>query len=149
VSALAKYGSVAAPIISAAVVAHSDTLVKVGAVVGGLALGAMWRAGSMRGEGKPWGAVRSDLAVSGLIGGANAVLCLALVELFDASEMFAMAIAVIVGATGLRALPEIKKAFMDTMRRKLIGDDVALMQPRNVDIEQTLQALRDQEREGE
>lgn len=126
----AKYAPAAFPLFSAGLAAHSDTIIKVAAVLGGLALGAMWRAGSMRGDGKSWAAVRADLGISALIGGANAVLALALVEIFAVGIMFAMAIGVIVGATGLRALPEIKEVFVTVMRRRLLGgDDVVVINP--------------------
>lgn len=126
----AKYAPAAFPLISAGFAAHSDTIIKVAAVLGGLALGAMWRAGSMRGEGKSWAVVRADLGISALIGGANAVLALALVDFFKVGLMFGMAIGVIIGATGLRALPEIREMVVTVLRRKLLGgDDVVVINP--------------------
>ena len=126
----AKYAPAALPLFSAFVSANSEILIQIASVAGGLAFGAMWRAGSMRGDGKSWTAVRADLGISALIGGANAVLALALVELLHIGIASSMAVGVIVGATGLRALPEIKEMFVTVMKRKLLGgDDVVLINP--------------------
>lgn len=141
-STLAKYGSAAVPAVAATLAAHSDTAFKVGAVVGGILLGMLWRAGSLRGEGRSWATVRGDLTVSALIGGANAVLALSIVQLFDLPVMFALGAGVLVGATGLRALPEIKAALMNAARRKLLGDDVGLIQPNNPAIDEAMRQLR-------
>jgi hypothetical protein len=145
----AKYAPAALPVLTAALAAHSDTLWKIGAVIGGLILGAMWRAGSLRGDGKSWAMVRSDLGVSGLIGGANAVLTLALVQAFQMNVMFAMAIAVIVGATGLRALPEIKAGLIGYARRKLIGNDIAVVHPNDPDLDELVRKMRAKDRAGD
>ena len=130
----AKVVPAAAPVASAVFSAHSDTLVQIGAVVAGLAFGMMWRAGSLASEGKGWKAIKSDMLVSILIMGANAVLAMALVEMLNLSTLLAMAAGVVVGATGLRALPEIRDAVVGMLKRKLLGDDVALIQPRDDDL---------------
>lgn len=143
----AKYVATIAPAAAVALTTHADTLVKVGAVVGGILLGMLWRAGSLRGEGRSWASVRNDLGVSALIGGANAVLAMAIVQAFDTSVIFAMAAGVVIGATGVRALPEIKAAIVNAARRKLIGDDAVLIQPKNPAIDalvERLQARADQ-----
>lgn len=137
----AKYGAIVGPVAGVAISAHFDTLAKVAAVSGGILLGMLWRAGSLRGEGRTWADVRSDLTVSALIGGANAVLALAIVQAFEGSVMFAMAAGVLIGATGLRALPEIKEALMNAARRKLLGDNVALIQPPDPEIDDLLRQI--------
>lgn len=138
----AKYAPVVGSVAAIGATDHSDLIIKVAAVGGGLALGAMWRAGSMRAEGAAWGAVRSDLAISALIGGANAVLALALIQWSGMGVTAAMAIGVLVGATGLRALPEIKNLLYSAARHKLLGDNVALIQPNDPALNARVDELR-------
>jgi len=141
VTPAAKYAPAILPLASTSFVAHSEVIIQVGAIVVGLALGAMWRAGSLRGDGKNWSEVRADLGVSALIGGANAVLAVALVDWLNVGVPAAMAVGVVVGATGLRALPEIRDAFFAVLRRKLIGEDtVTLTAPKDIE----MRALRKQ-----
>ncbi len=144
----AKNAPVLAPIATGAgaVAINSDTLVTVGAVVVGLVFGAMWRTGSFLSEGREWREIRSDLLVSVLIGGANALLTLALVDMLNVGIMFTMALGAVIGATGLRALPEVKDALLNALRRKLLGEDVALINPRDGDMREKVDALR---RDGE
>lgn len=144
----AKYAPVVGSALMAGLAAHSEIVAQVAAVLAGLTMGAMWRAGSLRSEGALWLAVRSDLAISGLIGGANAVLALALADWLNLSVLLTMALAVVVGATGLRALPEIKDALATVLRRKLLGDDVALIQPRNEEIADQVRRLREKAKSG-
>lgn len=144
-----KYAAIAGPVAGVIVSAHADTLYKVAAVSGGILLGMLWRAGSLVGEGRSWAAVRGDLIVSALIGGANAVLALTIVQVFDAPVMVAMTVGVIIGATGLRALPEIKAALMSAARRKLLGDNAILIQPANPEIDRLRDELAKIERKGD
>ena len=120
----AKNAPVVAPLTFVALISMDIT-----AVVAGLAFGAMWRAANLRSEGKDWKAVRSDLTISILVGGANAVLALALVEWLNVGQVMAMTIGVLVGATGLRAVPEAKEVVVAALRRKLIGDNIVTLSP--------------------
>lgn len=123
-TAVAKKAPLVAPTAGALLadaIGGADAL-RVVAVMGGLALGAMWRAGSLKSEGKDWAAVRSDMAVSVLIGGANAVVTLALVDYFGAGILFAMAIGVAVGATGVRVVPELRDAVWGLVKRRALAD---------------------------
>lgn len=139
---VAKNAPVIAPIVAGGFALNSDVLVTVGAVVIGLFFGAMWRTGSFLADGKAWIEIRSDLLISLLIGGANAVLTLALVEWLDLGLLFTMALGAVIGATGLRALPEIRDALMGAARRKLLADNVALIQPPDPDMDNKIEALR-------
>jgi hypothetical protein len=98
-------------------------LVQVLSVCVGLSMGAAWRAGSLLNDGKEWRAVWRDLLVSVFIGGANAVLTLALADFADLGPLMAMALGVLVGATGLRAVPEVKAVVVDLLKRRLTGGD--------------------------
>lgn len=118
-----RYPAAIAPAVTAGVAIHADALIQAAAVVGGLALGAMWRAGSLRSEGRSWDTVRGDLAISAMIGGANAVLTLVLAQWMNAGVMVAMLLGVLVGATGIRAVPVARDALLDVLRRKLLADD--------------------------
>lgn len=91
------------------------------AVVVGLVLGAVWRAGSFRSEGKNWDTVWSDLIVSGLIGGANAVIAIIIVDYFGASVLISMGIGVLVGATGVRAVQEAREIFINFVKKMFDG----------------------------
>lgn len=104
-------------------------LLKTAGVLAGIGFGAMWRAGMLRSEGKSWAHVRSDLAVSGLIGGGNAILCLAIVEVFGLGALLAMGCGVLVGATGLRALPAVRSTLIGVLQRWALGNNIALIQP--------------------
>lgn len=145
--AAAKNAPVLLPIIGGGIALHDPMLVKAGAVLLGLAFGAMWRAGSLASEGKAWPKIRSDLGISALIGGANAVLTLSLVDLLKIGPLLAMGLGVIIGATGLRALPEIRDAVAAGLRRRLIGDDVIAINPRNDSLNELARQL-DQPPEG-
>lgn len=142
----AKNAPVVAPIVTGALALHSDMLVTVGAVVIGLVFGAMWRTGSFLNEGKSWAEIRADLLVSLLIGGANALLTLALVDWLNLGLLFTMALGAIIGATGLRALPEIRDALIGAARRRLLADGVAMIQPQDADMSEKIERLK---REGE
>lgn len=140
-AAVAKNAPVIAPIVAGALAFNSDALITIGAVVLGLFFGAMWRTGSFISEGKSWPEIRSDWFISITIGGANAVLTLALVEWLSFGLMFTMAMGVVIGATGLRALPEIRAAFMEAARRRLLSDGVVVVQPKNKDLDETVRKL--------
>lgn len=112
-----------APAVTAGFAIHGDAIIQGAAVIGGLALGAMWRAGSLRSEGRSWDTVRGDLAISAMIGGANAVLTLALAQWLQVGVMVAMLLGVLVGATGIRAVPAARDAVLDLLRRKLLADE--------------------------
>lgn len=122
-------------------------IVMLAAVLGGLIFGGMWRAGSLVSEGKGWSTIRRDVAISLLIGGANAILTLAVINLLGLGVLLGMATAVVIGATGLRALPEIKAAFLGYARRKIIGDDIALIQPKDPELDQQIRDLRQRQRQ--
>lgn len=94
---------------------------RIGAVILGLFLGAVWRAGSLRSEGKNWDLVLSDLIISAFIGGANAVIAMIIVDYFGTSILIAMGIGVLVGATGVRAVQEAKEIAMNFFK-KFFGD---------------------------
>lgn len=140
----AKNAPVLAPLVTGAgaLAIHSDTLVTVGAVVTGLFFGAMWRTGSFITEGKTWREIRADWIVSVSIGGANTILTLALVDWLNVGMLFTMALGAIVGATGLRALPEIRDALMHAARRKLLGDNVALIEPKDDEMADQVERLK-------
>lgn len=123
------------------------TILKTTAVLAGIGFGAMWRAGMLRSEGKSWVHVRSDLAVSGLIGGGNAILCLAIVELFGMGALLAMGVGVIVGATGLRALPAIRSTLINALQRWALGNNIALIQPDDPVLPVLVKKLDDEERD--
>lgn len=138
----AKNAPIVIPLLAGSLVITEETVVRVAAVCIGLLFGAMWRAASLHSEGKTWREVRRDLVISALIGGANAVLALALVDWFDLGVLFAMAVGVVIGGTGLRALPEIRDALVGMLRRRLLGEDVALIQPRDDDMRNTVKQIR-------
>lgn len=137
----AKQASAVIPTLAAALALNTDAVVMVAAVSGGLLFGGLWRAGSLASEGKAWVAIRRDAGISVLVAGANVVLTLAIIRVFDLGVLLGMAVAVVVGATGVRALPEIKAAFLGWARRKIIGDDIALVNPRNPDLDAKLREL--------
>lgn len=129
----AKYADPAftGPVIGAiGVMLSDDWIVRTVAVIIGMAFGAMWRAGSLVGKGKSWPAIRSDLLVSLMIGGANAVLALTIAEWMDAGPLFSMSIGVLVGATGLHALPMIRDNLLETARKRLLDEGVSMLMPR-------------------
>lgn len=138
----AKHAPILVPVFAGGLAVGEETIIRIIAVVTGLVFGAMWRAADLHHEGKSWREVRSDLAISAMIGGANAVLALALVDRADLSVLSAMAVGVIIGATGLRAVPKIRDVLFDIMRRRLLGDDVALIQPRDDAMRETLDQIR-------
>lgn len=141
----AKNAPVVAPLALASLIGN-ETLLEVAAVVGGIVLGAMWRAANLRSEGKNWAAVRSDLVISVLVAGANAVLALALVEWLDVGKIMAMGIGVIIGATGLRAVPEARDVFINALRRKLIGDDAIYFPPKQQqDLNEAVERLKQED----
>lgn len=126
-----KVGAAILPVVTTSLIPSPEQVVMVASIVSGLLLGAMWRAGSLRGEGQEWGPVRHDLMISALIGGANSVLAIALAEWLQLGVMSSMAVGVVIGATGLRALPEIRDAFIGMAKRKLLeNDNVVLIEPK-------------------
>lgn len=108
-----------------AVAVDTRMLFMVAAVVVAIALGALWRSAQLYEKKKSWADVRSDLIVSVMIGGANTVLCLAIVDLLGVGILLAMGIGVIIGATGVRALPMLRTFALDMMRQRLSPDPVA------------------------
>lgn len=144
VSAVAsKNAPVIAPIIGAALALHSDTIITVGAVVIGLFFGALWRTGSLLSERRPFKDIRTDWFISITIGGANAILTLALVEWLELNPLLTMGMGAVIGATGLRALPEIKDALMNMAARRLIGDNVTVMRTPLVPDDALREEMRD------
>lgn len=139
----AKNAPVVAPIVAGALALNNDALVTIGAVVIGLVFGAMWRTGSFLSEGKSWIEIRADLTVSVLIGGANAILTLALVDWLQLGLLFTMAMGAVIGATGLRALPEIREAVIGAARRRLLEQNVALIEPKDGDMDEKIRQLGD------
>lgn len=115
----------------------------VGAVIVGLIFGATWRTGSFLSDGKSWKEIRADLLISVLIGGANALLALALADWLDLSLLFTMALGAVIGATGLRALPELRDALLVAAKRKLLGDNAALIEPKDDAMDERIKHLDD------
>lgn len=148
-SVAAKAAPIAAPTFAAvfADLIEPHSVLRLGAVVAGLAFGAAWRAAALRDEGKSWGDVRRDLGISALIGGANAVIALALTDWFGVGVLSAMAIAVLVGATGLRAVPEARDAILNIARRKLLAD-VETIQRRDPVAEELVRKLDEKTGDG-
>lgn len=109
--------TVAITSIAGAAAADGDFWYRILAVVIGLILGAVWRAGSIRSEGKNWDSVWSDLIISALIGGANAVMAMIIVDHFGTSILISMGIGVLVGATGVRAIQEAKEIAMNFVKK--------------------------------
>ena len=98
-------------------------LVQTLAVCVGLMCGAMWRAGSLFNEGKPWRAVWVDLFVSAMIGGANAVLTVALADLTGVGPLLTMALASWSARPVCARFPEMKAVVVDLIKRRLTGGD--------------------------
>jgi len=140
-----KNAPVIAPIVAGGIALHSDAFITISAIVAGLFFGAMWRTGSFISEGKTWREIRLDWFISVTIGGANAVLTLALVDWLNLGVLLTMAMGVIIGATGLRALPLLRAALLNTARRKLLEQGVVMIQPKNADIDAKVEALRQAE----
>lgn len=141
--------SVSGPVVGVfGAMVSNEWLISTLAVCIGLLFGAMWRAGSLIGEGKTWPLIRSDLLVSLMIGGANAVLALAIVEWLEIGPLFSMAIGVLVGATGLHALPAIRDSLVESAKAKLLSQGVAMIQPNDAEMEHKLDALSEKAKEG-
>ncbi len=123
VALTAKQSAPHVAITGAAVFAAADGHLgwRAGAVTLGLVAGAMWRAGNLKSEGRDAASIRADLIVSALIGLANAVLALAIVDWMGVGILLAMVVGVLVGATGVRAIPEVRDLLVETLKRKL-GD---------------------------
>jgi hypothetical protein len=118
-AAVTKY----APAPAAAAVAvsseHSgfDPLI-LGAIGIGLLCGAMWRAGQLRQNRKTWPEVRDDLINSALAGGANAIAALFVVEWAQGGVLMALGAAMLVGATGIRAIQWAQRSADEYLRQK-------------------------------
>ena len=140
----AKNAPVVAPIVAGVLTFNNDAVVTVGAVIIGLVFGAMWRTGSFLSEGRAWREIRADLLISLLIGGANAILTLALVDWLDLDMLFTMALGAVVGATGLRALPEVRDSLIGAARRRLLSEGVVVVNPPDADMDEKLDRLREQ-----
>lgn len=89
------------------------------AVIFGLVGGAIWRAGMLKKQRRPWSEIRDDLYVSALIGIANGIVALFISEKLGTGILLAMFTGAIVGATGVRALPAIRGAVIDLIRQNL------------------------------
>lgn len=109
--------AVAITSVAGAAAYDGDFWYRILAVVIGLVLGAVWRAGSLKSEGKNWDSVWADLTISALIGGANAVMAMIIVDHFGASILISMGIGVLVGATGVRAIQEAKDIAMNIFKK--------------------------------
>lgn len=130
------------PPLTASLVLNQDALVMVLAVIGGLIFGGMWRAGSLASEGKNWSVIGRDAFISLLIGGANAILTLAVIKVLDLGVLLGMAAAAVIGATGVRALPEIRSALIGYAGRKVLGNDIALIMPKDPLLDEKARELR-------
>lgn len=73
-------------------------------VIIGLLGGALWRLSGLVKESKSTKEIKSDFFVSLLAGTANTIICLVVIEYYDATPLFALGIAVLVGATGTEAV---------------------------------------------
>lgn len=129
----------AAPLVG--VLISEDWIIRTSAVLVGLIFGAMWRAGSLKSEGKAWTTIKTDLLISVLIGGANAVLALALIDWLAVGPLFSMVVGVIVGATGLQTLPTVRDAVVEAARRRLLEQGIAMITPHDHKIEELLEEL--------
>lgn len=133
----AKNAPVILPLIAGTLALDDPIFIKAAAIAVGLVFGAMWRAGSLLNDGKGWQPVWKDLLTSGLIGCANAVLVLVLVDQLGVGPLLAMAGGVIAGATGLRALPLVRKAALN----RLLGNDVTTVSPSDPSMEEMIRRL--------
>lgn len=70
----------------------------------GLVLGWSARAGKLLGENKPWAAIRRDLLVSVLIGGANALLAAVVIAQFHLAFLPGVAVAFVCAFGGVQTL---------------------------------------------
>jgi nitrate reductase beta subunit len=110
----------------------------------GLPFGIMFRTARMIGERRPKSEIHRDLAVSTLISGANFVLAAMVAVRLSLSYLEALLLAVIVAATGVKAILK----FSTWAWRRLIRDDVAELQGEKRQAEQReLSRLRAIERE--
>lgn len=110
----------------------------------GLPFGIMFRTARMIGERKSRAAIQRDLIVSVLISGANFVLAAMIAVRLSLSYLEALLLAVIVAATGVKAILK----FSTWAWKRLIRDDVAEIQGERRQAEQReLSRLRAIERE--
>lgn len=110
----------------------------------GLPFGIMFRTARLIGERRPKAEIHRDLAVSALISGANFVLAAMVAVRLSLSYLEALLLAVIVAATGVKAILK----FSAWAWKRLIRDDVAEMQGEKRQAEQReLSRLRAIERE--
>lgn len=118
-AAVTKYAP--APAVAAFAVSseHSgfDPLI-LGAIGIGLLCGAMWRAAQLRQNRKTWPEVRDDLINSALAGGANAIAALFVVEWAEGGVLMALGSAMLVGATGVRAIQWAQRSADEYLRQK-------------------------------
>lgn len=85
----------------------------------GIAFGALYRAGQNVSDRKEWSDISRDVVVSCLIGGANAVLVLAVAEYFGLSLLLTLLTGVFIGATGVRGIPAAQRVLTDVLRGRL------------------------------
>lgn len=125
------------PLFAGMLMVDQAVVLQIVAVLGGVALGAMHRAGWLRQKRRPWSEVMADLMVSVLVFGANSVMALVLVEVLEVTIVMAMGVGVIVGSTGVRAVPQIR----DAVLKRCLGNTIALIEPKNGDIDERLREL--------
>lgn len=120
-AAAAKYAPAPAAAAVAVSTEHSFDPLILASIGIGLLCGAMWRAAQLRQIRKTWAEVRDDLINSLLAGGANAIAALFAVEWFDGGVLTALGIAMLVGATGIRAIQWAQRSADDYLRQKFGG----------------------------
>lgn len=92
------------------------------AILIGLVAGAMWRAGYLRETQKAgWGIVSGDLINSGLAGFANAIAALFVTHWLEGGVLIALGVAMLIAATGVRALLWAQRAADEYLRSKFGG----------------------------
>ncbi len=87
----------------------------------GILLGILFRTGWMIDKGEGWPAIRKDLFVSVLIGGANFALAAVIVQYLELSTLQALVAGVMVASTGVKAV----LGAAGWAYRKLIADEVS------------------------
>ena len=90
----------------------------------GLVAGAMWRAGYLRETtAASWDRVNGDLLNSLLAGLANAIAALFVTHWLEGGVLIALGVAMLISATGVRALQWAQGALEDYLRSKFGGTD--------------------------
>lgn len=123
-SAAAKYTP--APITAGAVAAEQSTSyfdpVTLAAIGVGLIAGAMWRAANLReSRNANWTTVQGDLLNSALAGLANAIAALFVTHWLGGGVLVALGVAMLIAATGVRALLWAQRSLDSYLRSKFGG----------------------------